>query len=67
MTLLFNSVFWLGVSAIGCGILGAGSGFRVGWRAAEGGGLIADGGAGRWAMVLWSLGNFLIFPDFLRS
>ena len=26
----------LGGSAVGCGILGAGSGFRVGWRAAGG-------------------------------
>ena len=48
MTLLFNSVFWLGVSAIGCGIFGAGSGFRVGWRAAEGGGV--NRGWGGWAL-----------------
>ena len=25
------------------------------------------GGAGHWAMILWGLDNFLIFPDFLRS
>ena len=83
MTLLFNLVFWLGVSAIGCRIFGAGSSFRVGWCTMGGGGLIAifwdlfagasgvfvlaGWGAGHWAMILWGLDNFLIFSHFLRS
>ena len=26
-----------------------------------------SGGTGRWAIILWNLGTFLIFPNFLRS
>ena len=48
--------------AVACGVFGAGSGFRLGWR-----GFHIGGGTGRWALVLWDLDNFLIFPYFLSS
>ena len=57
MTLLFNSDFWLGVSAIGCGIFGAGSGFRVGWRTAGGGGGGLIAGRGELGTGLWFCGT----------
>ena len=31
------------------------------------GAFISVGVAGRWAMILWRLDSFLIFPSFLRS
>ena len=43
--------------AMAHGVFRAGSGFRVGWR--EGG--------GHWAIALWGLDTFVIFPDFLTS
>ena len=68
-------------STIGWGISGAGSTFRVGGGAHRGGDLVtifrgafgsAGGflfwrGSGHWAIILWGLGTFLIFPNFLRS
>ena len=58
-------------------------GFCVGWRAAvRGGGVDCcfaglfcywwrsihfGGGTGHWAIILWSLGSVLRFPNFLRS
>ena len=42
-------------STIGYRVFEAGSGFYFGGR------------AGRWAIILWGLGTFLIFPNFLRS
>ena len=74
--------FVSGFSAMARRIFGAGSSFRVGWRTAGGGGGLDlcfsgffrwywrrfhfGGGAGRWAIVLWGLDTFLIFPNFLR-
>ena len=60
------------------GVSGTGSGFRVGWRAAGGGGLLSIfqfllaslsfwRGAGRWATSPWGLDSFLIFTNFLGS
>ena len=37
------------------GAFGAGSGFHVGY----------GGSAGRWAIILWGLDTFLMFPNFL--
>ena len=60
----------------------AGSGFHVGWRKNSGKVLIfvsqelsssiikafiLAGGAGRWAIALWGLDTFVIFPNFLTS
>ena len=72
--------FFCGVATMGRGICGTGSGFRVVWRAAGGvwflffgefllvlAGLLFWRGAGRGAIVLWDLDDFLIFPNFLRS
>ena len=71
-----------GRGLVGRGVFRAGPGFRVGWRTAAGGrgvnccfaGLFCywwrsahfGWGAGRWAIILWSLGSVLIFPNFLR-
>ena len=58
----------LGVSAAGAGVLGAGSPFGVGWRAAGRFVSIVQGlFCWRWrnfgsAIVLCNLGSFLIFP-----
>ena len=60
--------------AVGRGVSGAGSGFRVGWPT-TGRVLLfflclfasIGGGGGRWAIILWGSGTFLIFPSFLRS
>ena len=30
-------------------------------------GFILAGGSGHWVIILWGLGTFLIFPNFLRS
>ena len=62
-------------SAVGYGLFGAGSGFRVGWRAVGGGGvrsLCFGDLCGGWALgagliVLSGLGTFLMFPSFLGS
>ena len=64
----FRSALWGGVgpgAAVGCGAFGAGSGFRVGWRAAGGVWSLFfgasccywrsfhfGGGTGRWVIVL---------------
>ena len=67
-----------GRAAVARGIFGAGSGFRVGWRIAGGGGWFPlalgggggfnfGGGAGHCATILWGLDTFLISPNFLRS
>ena len=60
-------------SAIADGVFGTGSGFGVEWRTAErvyflffGGFVLVLAGGWRWAIVLWGLGTFLIFPNFLR-
>ena len=58
------------------GVFGAGSGFRVEWHTAVGvyflsfGGFLLvlrgfyfGGGAGRWAILLWGLDTFLMFPN----
>ena len=62
---------------VGCGVFGAGSGFGVGWR---GGGVwslcfgalllvLAEflfcRGAVHWAIILWGLDTFLIFPKII--
>ena len=63
------------------GVFGTGSCFRVEWRTAGGSwvsvfrgvsagagrGFHFRGGPGRWAVIPWGLGNFLIFPNFLGS
>ena len=71
--------FVSGFSAMARGLFGTGSSFRVGWRTVGGLDLCFSGffrwywqrfhfggGAGRWAIVLWGLDTFLIFPNFLR-
>ena len=73
----------VGAAAGARGVSGAGSGFRVGWRAAGGGGGLHfcfpgvfcwywpsvrfGGGTGHWAVILWGLDTFLIYSNFLRS
>ena len=42
-------------SAIGYRVFEAASGFYFGW------------GTGRWAIILWGLDTFLIFPNFVGS
>ena len=71
----------LGLAAVVRGVFGAGSGVRGEWSAAGGvwvvnfrGFLLAwagfsfwgGGGAGHWAIILWGLDTFLIFPNSLR-
>ena len=69
--------------AIAHRVFGTGSGFHVGWRTAGGFSLFGfyfsvdfcwywqgfhfAGGAGRWAIILWGLGAFLMFHSFLGS
>ena len=40
--------------------------FLWGWGVVVGGG-VNCWGAGRWAIILWGLGTFLMFPNYLRS
>ena len=45
---------YLGVAPVFVGVGGGGGGVNC-W------------GAGRWAIILWGLGTFLMFPNYLRS
>ena len=64
------------------GVFGTGCGFRVGWHTVGWGGLaaifrggfarvgwvfIGGGRDGRWGIILWGLGTFLLLPNFLRT
>ena len=46
---------------------GGGLNFYWGFSAGIGGAFILVGGAGRWAVVLWVLGTFLVFHNLLGS
>ena len=73
---LHLGAFGHGACRVCRGVIGARSGFRVGWRPAGGFGCYFSGvfcwyrgivrfcrGASRWAISRWGLGIFLIFSD----